>query len=208
MSKVSALIGTIVLIYIPIKSYNIIFQTQNLKSMEFQNRYRIIIMDMRTDNPLRFQFITVFFFRRVIYASIFMFLASRQLLQIGAGLIIVVAMGGYLIIVHPYESPLSSFLSIVNELLLLCLVVIPSRFLDPIITPSDMKMFGNILISLIISTIIINWVAIILYGVVKMIHKKVAIQDKHKPKKVIRKYSTQQTSTKTIICRTESSTNL
>jgi len=159
-------------VYIPVKSYNVIFKTQNLKGQEFQKRYRTLIMDIRIDNPLRYQFITVFLFRRVLYAGVFLFFTNFHYIQVSSSCLIVIAMEAYLLIIKPYGSILSRFLSTTNEFLLLASVAIPGRFLEPIITPSSSKVFGNLLISIIISTIAINWVSIIIYGTTMYIRKK------------------------------------
>ena len=126
-------------------------------------------MDLNTNSPLRYQFMTLFLFRRAVYASIFMFAVNTPFIQVGTALITVVAMAFYLLIVRPYQSVLSQFLSIFNELMLLCTVGIPGRFLEPVISPDDTRAFGNALIGLTIATIVINWVAIIVYGVTSFI---------------------------------------
>jgi len=172
MNNITALFGTLLILYIPVKTFNIISKTWDLKDSDFQQRYRIIIMDLRTDSPLRFQFTSVFFFRRAIYASAFILAVNNSFVQIGITLSTVLAMATYLLIVIPYKTVLSSFLSVVNEFLLMCTVAIPGRFLEPIVTPSDSKAFGNTLIGIVIATIAINWVSIIVVGVITCKHQK------------------------------------
>lgn len=68
MSNLIALIASVVMIYIPLLAYGIIFRTPNLNNETFQKRYKTFIVDLRTDTPFGFHFITVFFFRRAVYA--------------------------------------------------------------------------------------------------------------------------------------------
>jgi hypothetical protein len=140
-------------------------------------------MDLRTDNPLRFQFITVFFFRRVLYASTFILLSRWQFFQISYAVFTVFFMVSYLLIIKPYKSVLSSVLSVFNEFMLFLTVAIPGRFLEPFITPIESRIFGNLLISIIIATIAVNWIAIILYGVITFIHKKLTHKELKTPKR-------------------------
>ena len=77
----------------------------------------------------------------------------------------------YLIIIRPYQSTLSKILSLVNDLLLLLCLLITIRFLDPIITPKSRVVFGQILITIILATIGINWVGIIISGIIRCIQK-------------------------------------
>jgi hypothetical protein len=44
-------------VYIPVKAYNIIFRTENLSSEEFKKRYKTIISGLKITGPLSFQFI-------------------------------------------------------------------------------------------------------------------------------------------------------
>lgn len=129
-------------------------------------------MDMRLDSPLRFQFITVFFFRRVVYASVFMLAANLQNIQIGVAVATVVGMASYIIIVKPYASGLSSVLSVINEFLLLATVAIPGRFLEPVISPQNSRVYGSALVALIIGTIVINWIGIMIFASISFIGKK------------------------------------
>lgn len=113
-----ALAGIISVIYIPVKCYNTIYCTADLNNEEFQKRFKTFITDLKTTDPLCFQFITVFFFRRAIYASTFVLLGYYPLVQIIAANGCVAFMFLYLVIVRPYMSFLSTFLSILNEVLL------------------------------------------------------------------------------------------
>ena len=168
----------------PVLSYNIIFRTSDLEDEHFQDRYKTIINDMRTDNPLRFQFICVFYFRRAVYASVFVFLSAFPLVQVTASIGTVIGMLAYLIIIRPYQSTLSKFLSITNDVLLLACLLLTLRFLDVVISPSVRLAFGQILITMILATISINWVSIIISGVFagvqKIRSKKVAEKRKEK----------------------------
>jgi hypothetical protein len=171
-SNIPAVLGCLLIVYIPVKCYNILFRTCNPKNKEFQKRYKTIILDLRTDDPLRFQFITVFFFRRAIYASTFMLLAELQIMQVSAAVATVIGMTSYLLLVRPYKSVLSSVLSVFNEFMLFLTVGLPGRFLEPVISPSESRTFGTILIGIIISTIAVNWIGIMIYGIVVFIKRK------------------------------------
>jgi len=186
-------VGVLLITYIPVKFYNIIFRTQNLKDKEFQKRYKTIIVGMRIDNPLRFQFITVFLYRRLIYASVFLFLSNYKFIQVGAALTTVIMTAAYVAIVRPYASGLSTLLSIMNEFFLLSTVAIPGRFLEPIITPNASKAFGNVLIGLIIATIAVNWIIIMVFAISKFIKKRMKPKDK---KSILRKITEQEQSSK------------
>ena len=65
------MVGAILVGYIPVKVFETIFKTYDLNSSDFQIRYKTIIVDLRTDDPLRYQFTSVFLFRRVLYAGVF-----------------------------------------------------------------------------------------------------------------------------------------
>ena len=152
-------------------------ETGDLSNDEFQKRYKTIIIDLRTDSPLRFHFMTVFFFRRAIYASIFVLLSWSPELQLVGGSFSVIAMLVYIVIVKPYASFLSMFLSIVNELLLIPMMLIPVRFLNPVISPEFSSTLGTLMMSIIIITIFINWCCIIVLGIYKFIQKKLAAKN-------------------------------
>ena len=67
-SNIIALTVSVVMVYIPIKAFNILFTTNNLNDPVFKKRYKTFIVDLKTNSPLQFQFISVFFFRRALYA--------------------------------------------------------------------------------------------------------------------------------------------
>lgn len=128
--------------YIPIKSYNIIFETSNLDSEEFKKRYKTIISGLKTKGPFWYQFIWVFFFRWALYASTFVIFSTNPLAQIIFTSLTVVGMLGYLILVRPYNTLLSSILSITNELFLAVMIFSWSRFVNPKISPGQSKQIG------------------------------------------------------------------
>lgn len=90
-----------------------------------------------------------------------------------SAIIIVVFMLFYLIIVKPYSSSLSKILSLVNEVLLLICLLITVRFLDPVISPTVSLIYGQLLITIILMTIAINWIGIIISGIISLIQSKV-----------------------------------
>ena len=122
LSNIIALIASVAMLYIPTIAYNILSKTMNINDTEFKKRYKTFIADLRTDSPLRYQFITVFFFRRAVYGCAFVILVFFPTLQIICLIATVIGMMIYLIIVRPYKSILSSLLSVVNEILLLIMV--------------------------------------------------------------------------------------
>jgi len=79
----------------------------------------------------------------------------------------------YVILIRPYSSILSTCLVIINELLLIMLFVGTFRFIEPEISPDLSKTFGMIFVGIIAATIAINWVAIIIYGIVLGVSKKI-----------------------------------
>lgn len=52
VSNIAAFIGMLTIMYIPIKSFDIIFRTHDLNSDEFKKRYKTIIAGMKTSSPL------------------------------------------------------------------------------------------------------------------------------------------------------------
>lgn len=174
--NISAMLGMLAVLYIPIKAYNIIYRTADLNSEEFKKRYKTIISGLRTDNPLAYQFICVFFFRRAVYASIFVLFSSKPVYQIICANAITIAMMVYVVVVRPYNTFLSTILSILNEMLLVGMILITFRFLNPTISPALSKTIGTLLITIILVTIILNWVGIMLYGISQYIHKKMRAQ--------------------------------
>ena len=123
-SNIVSLIAAICMLYVPIIAYNILQRTSQLNDPEFQKRYKTFIMDLRIYHPLQFQFITVFFFRRAIYACSFVLLAFMQEIQISFIISTVIGMMFYLIIIRPYKSLLSKTLALINEILLLAMAII------------------------------------------------------------------------------------
>mmetsp|Transcript_14089 Transcript_14089/g.14085 ORF Transcript_14089/g.14085 Transcript_14089/m.14085 type:complete len:113 (-) Transcript_14089:18-356(-) len=93
-------------------------------------------------------------------------------------------MAVFLIIIRPYDSLLSIYLSILNEFLLVMMISGCFRFLNPTITPSLNTTLGTAFVGIVIGTIIINWVSIIFYGIGIMIQKYF----KHKKTQQIRKF--------------------
>jgi len=82
-------------------------------------RYKTIIADLKTNDPLCYQFICVFFFRRALYASILIIFESKSTLQIVSANLVTLLMVIYLVIIKPYRATLSNFLSVSNEILFL-----------------------------------------------------------------------------------------
>jgi hypothetical protein len=159
-----AIIGMLATMYIPVKAYNIIFRTQDLNAEDFKKRYKTIISGLKTDGPLSYQFICVFFFRRALFATLFVIFQSNPTLQITFALFTTISMLLYLSIVRPYDTYLSNILGVTNEILLCFMLIGTSQFLDPIMTPDQSKMIGNAFIGIIVGTIVVNWGGIISYG--------------------------------------------
>ena len=180
ISNLIAWSAAIMMLYIPIISFSTIFKTSDLKNEQFQKRFKTFIIDLRTDNPFRFHFTTIFYFRRAIYACVFVVWAAFPTLQVITQSITVVFMTCYLLI-KPYKSALSSILSILNELMLLFMIGICWRFTNPIIQPDQSKILGNFLTLTIVFTIIINWCGIITFGVISMVKSRLV---KNKQKKL------------------------
>ena len=158
-------------IYIPIKSFNIIYKAPNLNSDEFQKRYQTIIAGLKTSGPLCYQFIWVFYFRRLVYASVFVLFQSVPTIQLAFANTITVVMLVYLLVVKPYDSLLSTILSIVNELMIISMITSTFRFIDSVISPNMSNFIGNMFVGIIVATIAINWIAIIGYGAGSFIQK-------------------------------------
>jgi hypothetical protein len=55
--NLSTILAMLLVIYIPVKAFNIIYRTENLTSQEFKKRYKTIISGLKTTGPLSFQFI-------------------------------------------------------------------------------------------------------------------------------------------------------
>ena len=110
MNNIISLIVAVVMIYIPTFTYTIIQNTYNLNDAMFQKRFKIFIIDLKTDDPLCFHFTTVFLFRRAVYACCFVIFAFSSKTQISLILSIVILMMLYLLIVTPYKSILSKVL--------------------------------------------------------------------------------------------------
>ena len=122
-SNMISLIAVVCMLYIPITAYNILQRTSQLNNPEFQKRYKTFIIDLRIDHPLQFQFITVFFFRRAIYACSFVLLTFMPEIQISFIVTAIVGMMLYLIMIRPYKSLLSTILALINEILLLSMAI-------------------------------------------------------------------------------------
>ena len=149
------------------------------RARHLNKRYATLIVDLRTDSPMQFQFTFVFFFRRILYASIFIILSGQPFnenyvptIQVALLIFIVWWMLSYLIIIRPYESLLSRILCLYNELMLLVVVWLPMRFIKLQITQKESSQFGTAMIAIIISTISVNWIWIIVFGIIKFIIKK------------------------------------
>jgi hypothetical protein len=164
MANFCAILGMFATMYIPVKAYNIIFRTQDLNAEDFKKRYKTIISGLKTNGPLSYQFICVFFFRRALFASLFVIFQSNPTIQIGFAIFITSSMLLYLAIIRPYDSYLSNILGVINEILLSLLLLGSSQFLDPIMTPDQSKMIGNAFVGIIVGTIVVNWGGIISYG--------------------------------------------
>jgi len=52
LSNLAAFVGMFAVIYIPIKSFNIIYRTQDLNSFDFKKRYLTIIAGLKVSSPL------------------------------------------------------------------------------------------------------------------------------------------------------------
>lgn len=161
------------MLYIPILSFTTVAKTSNLQNPAFIQRFKTFIVDLRTTNPLCFHFMTVFFFRRAVFACCFVLVSSWVKFQIISVTFTVLGMMVYLALVRPYKSTLSVILSLTNEILLLVLVGTCFRFIDPVITPRQSKMIGTIQVALVITTIVVNWGGIVTTAAVSYIKKTV-----------------------------------
>ena len=150
--------------YIPTKAFSIVYECPNLDSFEFRKRYKTLIAGLKTNDPLKYQFTWVFFFRRAIFAALLIVLASYPSVQISFALVTWLGMILYGVIVRPYSSTLSSVLLIVNEWIFTVIIGIWMRFLRKKITPDHRRMIGATLVYTIIGTVIVNWIGIIFYG--------------------------------------------
>ena len=92
-------------------------------------------------------------------------LSFYPLAQIIGGSLAIIMMFLYILIIKPYASFLSMFLSVANELLLFPMIVISGRFVNPTISPGDSKIIGLAMMSILIFTIFLNWLCIIIKGV-------------------------------------------
>ena len=106
----------------------------------------------------------MFFFRRAVYAAVFVLLPSMPSVQIAFASFTAVSMMIYVTVVRPYDSVLSTFLAIVNECLLVAMILTTFRFLDPVISPHLSHTIGTLFIGIIVGTIAVNWIGIIVYG--------------------------------------------
>ena len=155
--------------------FNTIFKTTNLKDEEFQERYKIIINDLRTDSPFRYQYITVFYFRRAIYAGAFVLLEAWPILQVTVVNLSAFLMLLYLVIFKPYESTLSRILSVINEVLLFTLLMFTIKFINPKVKPKESNIYGNFMIAFVLITVVINWTFIAIFGALNT-YKKYTIK--------------------------------
>ena len=92
-------------------------------------------------------------------------LSFYPLAQIIGGSLAIIMMFLYILIIKPYASFLSMFLSVANELLLFPMIVISGRFVNPTISPDDSQIIGLTMMSILIFTIFLNWFCIIIKGV-------------------------------------------
>ena len=181
LSNLSAMVGMFVIIWIPIKSFNIIYKCPDLNSREFKKRYKTIVAGLKTSAPLCYQFICVFYFRRAVYAGLFVLFEPKPAVQIAFANISSIVMCVYVIIVRPYDTFLSTMLSTVNEILLVVMIGGVVRFLDPVISPSQSQMVGTAFVGIVIGTIIINWGSIMVFGIKQFIQVR-------RTKKLLKKY--------------------
>ena len=86
-------------------------------------------------------------------------------IQIGFLMATVLGMLLYLLLFRPYQSYLSTILSVINEALLLSMIIICARFTNPNISPNSSKFIGRVLMGILIFTVVINWIGIIIYGI-------------------------------------------
>ena len=66
---------------------------------------------------------------------------------------------------------LSNCLNVANEILLLSMLLPTFRFLNIRISPRESKVVGNLFVGIVMTTIAINWIAIISYGLEIFIQK-------------------------------------
>ena len=105
-------------------------------------------------------------------------------IQIGFLMATVLGMLLYLLLFRPYQSYLSIILSVINEVLLLSMIIICSRFTNPNITPNSSKVIGRVLMAILIITIVINWTGIIIYGTITLIKNQIKKKKKVSEKKL------------------------
>ena len=173
ISNLIALGGSIIMLYIPTNTFNIIYKTSDLNNPEFQKRYKTFIVDLKTSSPYWYQFITVFLFRRALYAWGFVIISGRPNVQIWFILFTVVGMIVYLALIRPYKFYLSILLSLVNEVLLLKMIAVCFRFTNPTITRNLSSQIGKILIIVLISTIVFNWICIVIYQTMAFLKSRI-----------------------------------
>ena len=121
-SNIIALIAAVVMLYVPVISFGVVQSTATLNDATFQKRFKTFIIDLRVHSPLCFHFISVFFFRRAVYACCFAIFSTFPRVQIFFIASAVVSMILYLIAVRPYKSVLSRILSLLNEAFLVAMI--------------------------------------------------------------------------------------
>ena len=77
-------------------------------------RYRNLVTDIDTTNPLRYHFYTIFFFRRAVYAGIIVMFGGAPAAQLCLSLIMAALMIAYFLIIKPFTGNLSKALTIMN----------------------------------------------------------------------------------------------
>ena len=124
MSNLIAIVSACVMLYVPVIAFSIIYKTPDLRDQNFQKRYKLFIIDLKLSNPFCFQFIVVFLFRRALFSSALVIISQLPILQLSFIMVTVIAMILYLVVVRPYKSALTLLLSLINEILLLCMLVV------------------------------------------------------------------------------------
>ena len=145
---------------------------EKVSELEFDLRYKTIIADIQISKPTGYQVMSLFYFRRCVYTAIIILLSRTPL----SCLILVIIMGlvsfFYVIIFRPYETILSKINSTQNELYFVASVIVISTLLFVTLGRKELVIFGYVLIGIVIMCVIVNWVAIISFGVYMFKYKK------------------------------------
>lgn len=169
ISLFAAITFLIILVYLPIELMNILQRNYSkVHTLKFREQYSTIISELDVTTNLRYMYYPVFLLRRAIFVIILVLFANSPKTQIAVFSGSALFMIAYILIIRPQKDKVMIILTAYGEIILLILHLITIAFLDETLSTKTTNMLAWVVLVLVGTYILVNWVIIIIVTVIDM----------------------------------------